>query len=48
MVRYLYIWDSDISDRVYGIKVRICDNMYFILFCLGGSACGLGRYPHCV
>ena len=32
MVRYLYRWDSDISDRVYRIRVRLCDKRYLILF----------------
>ena len=32
MVRYLYRWDSDISDRVYRIRVRICDKRYLNLF----------------
>ena len=32
MVRYLYRWDSDISDRVYRIRVCICDKRYLILF----------------
>ena len=32
MVRYLYRWDSDISDRVYRISVRLCDKRYLILF----------------
>ena len=32
MVRYLYRWDSDISDRVYMIRVRLCDKRYLILF----------------
>ena len=32
MVRYLYRGDSDISDRVYRIRVRLCDKRYLILF----------------
>ena len=36
MVRYLYRWDSDISDRVYRIRVRLCDKRYLILF-VGGE-----------
>ena len=38
MVRYLYRWDSDISDRVYRIRVRLCDKRYLILF-VGGGRC---------
>lgn len=32
MVRYLYRWDSDISDRVYRIRICICDRVYLNLF----------------
>ena len=32
MVRYLYRWDSDISDRVYRIRVSDCDSIYLNLF----------------
>ena len=32
MVKYLYRWDSDISDRVYRIRIRLCDKRYLILF----------------
>ena len=32
MVRYLYRWDSDISDMVYRIRVSDCDRRYLILF----------------
>ena len=38
MVRYLYRWDSDISDRVYRIRVRLCDKRYLILF-VGWGEC---------
>lgn len=32
MVRYLYRWDSDISDRVYRVRIIDCDIIYLILF----------------
>ena len=32
MVRYLYRWDSDISDKVYRIRVSDCDKRYLNLF----------------
>ena len=32
MVRYLYRWDSDISDEVYRVRIISCDIIYLILF----------------
>ena len=32
MVRYLYRWDSDISDKVYRVRIISCEMIYLILF----------------
>ena len=32
MVKYLDMWDSDISDKVYIIRVSSCEMIYLILF----------------